>query len=121
MTWLLYLFAILVALPVVVLGPFVVLWLRYIVAINYEKGGWWNLLVPLAIKAVWLDIKLNYTLFSLFMSDKPREGEYTISKHLERLVTWQNRRGAFCRYISKYFVNPWDHVGGPHIPNADGI
>lgn len=97
------------------IAPFLALWLRYIVAINYERGGWWRILVPLAIRAVVLDIALNYTLFSLGMWDRPRDGEYTMSKHLERLVTWQNRRGAVARYVCKYFVNPWDKVGPPHV------
>jgi len=111
MTWLLYATAV----PVF---PFVALWLRYVVAINYERGGWWRLLVPLAIRAAVLDIALNYTLFAL-LTDWPRKGEYTISKHMGRLVTWQNKRGAACRYAAKYFINPWDKVGGPHIPNVD--
>jgi hypothetical protein len=114
MSWLLYILAVLVP-------PFVALWLRYIVAINYERGGLWRILVPLAIRTAVLDIALNYTLFALFMWDKPRNGEHTISKHLERLVYWKNRRGAFCRYISKYLINPWDKVGGPHIPVPDDI
>ena len=104
--------------PVLVL-PYLVLWLRFIVAINFERGGWWNLLVPLAIKAGALDVALNYTTFRWLMRSKPGPGEHTISKHLERLVLLQTRKGAFCRYISKYFINPWDKVGGPHIPNAD--
>lgn len=99
--------------------PYVVLWLRFIVAINFERGGWWRLLVPLAIKAGALDIALNYTTFRWLMNSRPGPGEHTISKHMERLVTWQNRRGAFCRYTAKYFINPWDKVGGPHIPIPD--
>lgn len=106
----------LVFLVAVVVLPYVVLWLRFIGAINFERGGWWRLLVPMAIRAGALDIALNYTTFALFMWDRPATGEYTISKHLERLVGWQNRRGAFCRHVSKYFINPWDKVGGPHIP-----
>ena len=112
MIWLLYALA---AVPLVLFGPFVVLWLRFVVAINYERGGWWRVLVPLVIGAGWLDIRLNYTTFSLLMWDRPRAGEYTISKHLERLVTWQNKRGAVARYVCKYFVNPWDKVGPPHV------
>lgn len=117
MSWLHYLGLVVLAMVL----PFVALWLRFVVAINYERGGWWRLLVPLAIRAAVLDIALNYTLFSLAMGDCPRKGEYTMSKHLERLIFWQNRRGAFCRYISHYFVNPWDHVGGPHIPIPEDI
>ena len=98
---------------------FLALFLRYIVAINYERGGWWLLLVPLAIRAAALDIALNYTLFAFFMWDRPQAKEYTMSKHLERLVLWQNKRGAFSRWLAKYVINPWDKVGGPHIPNAD--
>jgi hypothetical protein len=114
--WLPYLGFAALAVVVVVLVSFAALWLRYIVAINYERGGWWRLLVPLAIKTAVLDIALNYTLFALFMCDKPRKGEKTMSQHLERLVYWKNRRGAFCRFIAKYLINPWDKVGGPHIP-----
>lgn len=109
----------LAALLAVLVLPYVVLWLRYIVAINFERGGWWNLLVPMAIKTGLLDIALNYTTFRLLMWSKPGPGEYTISKHMERLVLWQNRRGTFCRHVAKYFINPWDKVGGPHIPNVD--
>jgi hypothetical protein len=116
MTWLLYAVLALLALLIV---PYIVLWFRYIVAINFERGGWWNLLVPLAIKTGALDIALNYTTFRWLMNSKPEPGERTISKHLERLVLLQTNKGAFCRYISKYFINPWDKVGGPHIPNVD--
>ena len=119
MTWLQYLgFAALVVV-LVYLVAFGALFLRFIVAINFERGGWWRLLVPLAIKAGLLDIALNYTLFSLLLWDKPRAGEYTISKHLERLVLLPTFKGAACRWVSRYFINPWDRVGGPHIPNAD--
>lgn len=104
------------ALLAVLVLPFVVLWLRFVVAINYERGGWWRLLVPMAIRAGALDIAMNYTLFALLMWDRPEPGEYTISKHMERLVSWKNKRGAVCRYAAKYFINPWDKVGGPHIP-----
>jgi hypothetical protein len=113
MIWLLFLVA------AVVFGPYVILWFRYIVAINFERGGWWNLLVPMAIKTGAVDIFLNYTSFRVLMWSKPGPGEYTISKHLERLVLLQTRKGAFCRHISKYFINPWDKVGGPHIPIPD--
>lgn len=112
MNWLLLILAL-------VFGPYVILWFRYIVAINFERGGWWLLLVPLAIKTGALDTVLNYTTFRLLMGSKPGPGEYTISKHLERLVTWQNLRGAVARYVSKYFINPWDKVGATHIPNVE--
>ena len=112
MTWPLYVGAIVLALAL----PFVALWFRFIVAINYERGGWWRLLVPMAIRAGLFDVALNYTLFALLMGDRPAPGEYTISKHMERLVSWPNRRGAVCRFAAKYFINPWDKVGGPHIP-----
>jgi hypothetical protein len=115
MSWL-HILWIVLAVP---LAAFVALFFKYIVAINYERGGWWRVLVPLAIRTAVLDIALNYTLFALFMWDRPRKGETTMSKHLERLVFWKNRRGAFCRAIAKYFVNPWDKVGGPHIPIPD--
>jgi len=106
----------LLALYVVSFG---LLWLRFIIAINYERGGWWRLLVPMAIRAGMLDIALNYTLFSLLVLDFPRKGEYTISKHLERLVLLQTLKGAMCRYVCRYFINRWDKVGGPHIPLPD--
>lgn len=117
MTGLLYVTPALLLLYVAAFGA---LWLRYVVAINYERGGWWCLLVPMAIRAAVLDIALNYTLFALIVWDWPRKGERTISQHLERLVLWQNKRGSACRFAARYFINPWDKVGGPHIPNVDG-
>lgn len=89
-----------------------ILAVRFIVAIQYKRGGWWRLLTPLAIRTGILDIYLNYTTFSVYLWEWPREKEYTLSKRLERLVYATGLQGLVARLIAR-FTNRFDDN---HIP-----
>lgn len=85
----------------------------YPVAIQYERGGWWKLLMPLALVVAIIDVYLNFTTFSLVLWSTPGKKEYTFSEHLERLVFEQNLRGFVARIIARY-TNIFDPTP-PHI------
>lgn len=89
-----------------------ILALRFVVAIQYERGGWWRLLTPLALRTGLLDIYLNYTTFALLFWQWPSDGAYTLSKRCERLVLDGGWRGVIARLIAR-FTNKFD---GNHIP-----
>lgn len=86
----------------------------YIPAIQYERGGWWRLLMPFTALVALLDVYLNWTTFSLYLWSAPGKKEYTLSQHLERLVFEQGLRGTAARVIARY-TNLFDPTP-PHIP-----
>lgn len=87
------------------------LWPLYIVGIQYERGGWWRVLLPVTLVAAALDVILNYTELALLTWDKPRHGEYTFSMRLERLQRRGDWRGKLARFIEKYMLGPFDPDG----------
>lgn len=89
-----------------------ILALRFVVAIQYRRGGWWRVLTPLALGAALLDVYLNYTTCTLLLWDWPRAGETTISKRCKRLVFDSGWRGVVARLIAR-FTNKFDEN---HIP-----
>ena len=89
-----------------------VLALWFMAAIQYRRGGWWKVLTPLALRAAFLDIYLNYTTFTVLFWQLPRKGEYTLSKRCERLVRDSGWRGVVARLIARY-TNKFD---ANHIP-----
>lgn len=89
-----------------------ILALRFVVAIQYKRGGWWRVLTPMALKAGILDVYLNYTTFSVYLGGFPQAGEYTLSKRCERLVKEGGWAGFVARLIAR-FTNRFDK---DHIP-----
>ena len=72
----------------------------YAVGIQYQRGGLWWLVSPIAIVAIPLDVLLNYTVLAAVTWDFPRAGEYTFSNRLNRLVKLDNRLGDDARWIA---------------------
>lgn len=89
-----------------------ILALWFMAAIQYRRGGWWRLLTPLALRAAFLDVYLNYTTCTVLLWDWPRDGETTISKRCKRLVFDPGWRGVVARLIAR-FTNKFDDN---HIP-----
>ena len=85
---------------------------RYPLAIQFKRGGWRKVFTPLALMAGVLDIYLNYTTFSVYLCGFPKDGEYTLSKRCERLVSDTRWRGVVARLIAR-FTNRFDEN---HIP-----
>jgi hypothetical protein len=107
--WLLYVFVF----------PSLALWVGYVIAIQYYRGGRWEYLKPFTILVALIDVILNYTYYVPLTWDFPRNGEVTISKRLNRLVTETGTRGRICRAISKYLLDPFDPRGRHIIPNGE--
>jgi hypothetical protein len=85
----------------------------YPVVIQYERGGWWKLLMPFTLLAALVDVWLNFTTFSIYMASTPGKKEITFSQHLERLVFDTGWRGVVARVIARY-TNKFDPTP-PHI------
>ena len=88
-----------------------ILWLLYIPAIQFKRGGWWLLLYPFTFIVALLDILLNYTVLALYTWDWPRRGEITFSKRLDRLILLGDWRGVVCSYIAFHLLDPIDPTG----------
>lgn len=86
--------------------------LRFIVAVQYKRGGFWAVLTPLALRAAILDVYLNYTTCAVLFWEWPKKGEATISKRCKRWVFIPGFRGGFARLIAN-FTNRFDNN---HIP-----
>jgi hypothetical protein len=89
-----------------------ILAVRFVIAIQYKRGGWWRLLTPLAVRTGLLDVYLNYTTFSVYLGGLPEKGETTLSKRCKRLVHDKGWRGFIARLIAR-FTNRFDKN---HIP-----
>lgn len=97
----------------VLLSP-LLLALLYPAAVQYERGGWWRVLLPLYFAAALLSVLVNFTWLSLLMRELPRKREITSSQRLERLVYLTGWRGQAARAIAR-FTNRFDPTP-PHIP-----
>lgn len=85
----------------------------YPVVIQYERGGWWKLLMPATLIAALVDVYLNFTTFALCLRSAPRRKEITFSQHLERLVFDTGWRGVVARLVARY--TNWSDPTPPHI------
>lgn len=85
----------------------------YPVAIQFERGGWWRLLMPFTAVIAAIDVWLNFTTSSVALASVPRRREYTFSQHLERLVHDAGWRGLIARAVARY-TNVFDPTP-PHI------
>ena len=74
------------------------LWVLYPIAIQVERGGWWQLLWPVTILAWIVDVLANWTELSLLMLELPREP--TFSQRLSRLVRSTGWRSDLARRIA---------------------
>lgn len=57
----------------------------YAVGIQFRRGGWWYLILPVTLVALVVDVIANYTTLALLTQDFPRKGEWTFSTRLKRL------------------------------------
>lgn len=87
--------------------------LLYIPAIQYERGGWWRLMMPVTVVTLVIDVIANYTELALITWDMPQKGEYTFSKRLERLVWSMGWRGRLARSVVRW-LNKYDPTP-PHV------
>lgn len=92
----------------------VAMWVLYAIGIQYLRGGWWRLLLPITVIAAILDVLLNYSLFALLTWDRPQAKELTFSQRLNRLATYIDWRGVLARWIAKYLLD-WADPRGKHI------
>lgn len=78
------------------------LFLLYFFGIQYKRGGAWNLLRPIAVVGLVVDVLAYYTTWTLLLWDLPRRGEYTLTQRLHRLrdnnAGW---RGDVSRYLCR--------------------
>lgn len=79
-----------------------ILALLYPIAIQVERGGWWNLLAPVTLLALVIDVIANYTELALLTWDWPRAGEWTFSTRVKRLQYDSGWRGRVGRLVKDY-------------------
>ena len=91
-------------------GP-AVLALLFPIAIQYKRGGWWQIVLPVTGVALILDAALNYTSLALWTLDFPGSGEYTFSERLARLIHRTDWRGALARRVAAYL----NHFDAGHV------
>ena len=80
----------------------------YPIAIQYERGGWWQIFYLVAIPALIIDFIANLIPLSILLFEHPlkysptlHRTEYTFSDRLERLVFETNWRGPVARVTAK--------------------
>lgn len=92
-----------------------ILWPLYIIGVQYERGGWWVVLMPITLIALVFDVLLNFTELAALTWDWPRnEYELTFSNRLKRLVHDSGWRGNFARFVARRMLNPFA-PGGRHV------
>lgn len=74
----------------------------YPLAIQYQRGGWFKLLLPITLFALVIDVIANYTELALLTWDFPKEKEYTFSERLVRLQYDTSWSGKIAKPIVKY-------------------
>jgi hypothetical protein len=90
------------------------LWVLYVVGIQYQRGGWWRLLLVVALPALALNVVLNYSLLALITWDWPQRGELTFSQRLGRLVNAPGWRGRMALGVAKHLLD-WADPDGVHV------
>jgi hypothetical protein len=73
----------------------------YPIAIQYERKGWWYVVLPITFVAALINVIANYTELSLIYG-LPRKGEYTLSNRLWRLSQLPGWRGNLADWMVKY-------------------
>jgi len=74
------------------------MFLLYVVGIQYQAGGICWVLVPVVLVGWLLDLLLNYTTLAFYTWDRPRraEREYTFSQRMPRLIASGGTVGWLC-------------------------
>ena len=88
----------------------ILLALLYVPAVQYNRGGLWQLMLPVTVLTLLIDVIANYTELSLLTWDWPRKGEYTFSHRLARLQFDAGWRGRLAKLAIAY-TNYFDHAG----------
>lgn len=85
----------------------------YFIGIQYQRDGWWLLVLPITLLAFVLDVFLNFTELALLTWDFPRKGEWTFSTRLARLRNSEGWQGTQARY----FIRCLDAIApnGKHV------
>jgi hypothetical protein len=104
-----------------IIEVFLIMWLLYIIGIQYKRKGLWYAVLPVTIIALILDVILNYTLFCLLTLDFPEKNEITFSSRLERLIHKDNWQGRLADFIATYLLDPFDPVGFHIDRNKNGL
>jgi len=71
----------------------------YSVGVQYERGGVWRLLAPIAMIALLMSWVINQTLGRVIYG-KPTVWRETFSKHTERMQSEPNWRGRLARLVA---------------------
>ena len=86
----------------------IVLAALYPIAIQYERGGWWQVFYLVAIPALIIDFIANLIPLAIIFWDRPfkysptlHRTELTFSDRLERLVYELGWKGAVAKFIAK--------------------
>lgn len=85
----------------------------YPLAVQVERGGWWNILAPFTAVVLLIDVIANYTELALLTWDFPQKREYTFSTRLLRLKHDRGWRGYYSAYVItflNYFAPDGRHV-----------
>jgi hypothetical protein len=102
-----------VLLAFLILSP-AILAALYPIAVQYERGGVYRVLLPMYAAAGITSTLVNYTWLSLVLLEWPLPKEVTTSQRCERLVFESGFKGRLARAIATY--TNWFDPTGPHIP-----
>lgn len=80
--------------------------LLFPLAIQYDRGGVWRLVLPFTLIALAVDIWLNFTTLAIYTWDFPKVFEWTFSTRLTRLKSNTDWRGPIARVLADY-LNFW--------------
>lgn len=86
--------------------------LLYPIAIQYERGGWWRILLPVTLLALAIDVLANWTELAIVFG-LPRRGEWTFSKRLRRLSLlpgWRSTAARWCIAYTDFFDPDGYHI-----------
>jgi len=87
--------------------------LLYPLAIQYERGGWWRVVLPVTALALVIDVLANYSELALLTWDWPQANEFTFSKRLARLRLLPGWRGWACWRVARWL--DWCAPSGVHV------
>lgn len=85
--------------------------LLFPIAVQYQRGGWKKVLLPVALLALLIDVFVNYTEAALVLWSWPPKGHWTVSKRLKVLVADTGWRGGLSRPLAAVL----NHIDPGHI------
>lgn len=89
----------------------------YPIAIQYERGGIWRVLLPLYIITALLDVVANYTEISLLLLEWPKPKQYTVSKRISYLIPCLGWKGSIAYMVARYL----NYFSANHIPEISNV